>query len=186
MKFSILHAKPLYDALNQCKPIRAEESSNPALELVEMTVTESHLIITALNGFMAVQKLLPITDAEPGSCIVDPEMVMDAVGKGKTSVDFWMEDNILVCSRHGTKSMILTYTDSIYLDLTNIWPSPKSPFDIHFNIDYLITTLKSFKEKGNTCVSLQLDSSDNTKPMALSLPSGSKALVLPIRKHATN
>lgn len=183
MKFSVESAKDLYDAVSKCQKVCAKDLTRPVLAMIEMVVNEDDiLIITALDGFQAVQKHIEVTCQEVGTCVVDPQLLMDAIGKKKESVSFETEGNSLICIRAGSTSAVQLFSEE-YIRHAEIWPSPKQTYDIYFNIDYLINTSKSLKEDNDNIVHMQFDATTNVAPMSLLLKSGSRALVLPIRHN---
>lgn len=182
MKFSIQNAKILYDAVSKCQKICAKESTRYALEMIELVVKEETLVITALDGIKAIQKHVPAICEEPGACVVDPQLLLDIIGKERAPVFFRTENESLVCTRANATATIQLCTDP-YIDYQNFWTSPEQTYDICFNLDYLIDVTKNLKESSEeNVVHMQFDATSNNKAALLSLlHSGSRALILPVR-----
>lgn len=181
MKFSIKSAKELYDAVSKCQKICPKESTRPVLEKIELVAKEDILTITALDGYRAIQKRLPINCEEPGTCVVDPQLLLDATGKEKAPVYLRTENESLICTRTGATSTVQLYNDS-YIQHEEFWTIPEETYDIYFNLDYLADITKILKESNDyTMVHIRCNANNNTAPMFLSLSSGSRAMVLPVR-----
>lgn len=179
MKFAITDVKELLAELKKVKHARMKDESRPNMAMTELRLDGDNLSITALDGFVLVQRRVTVEGMVDGKCIIHPEVLESAIAQAEGFAEFEIKEAYLHCDTDTGLYIIRRY-EGEFINYDLLVPGKDGRFMVCVNPDYMIKALKNVRDKGIGNVRMYFDTEDNTKAILITAEEGT-GIVLPIR-----
>ena len=182
MKFTVHDGRDLADAVKACAVACSKDSYRPALGMVELRCEQNRLTVTAMSGYVLVERAIPCATETAGKCTVLPAQLLATLNKCKTPVELTLEDEgtrLRVFRTDGNTS-ILTVDPAVTFDYpSRLWEEPKHQHVIGVTPETLIAALSGMK--GNNTVRLMFDIDNVCAPVRIHGEVGSRSIATVFR-----
>ena len=202
MKFTIA-ADTMLKEIKRVAPMCNKKLYNPAFACVELAIDceATSLTTSALDGAVAIKSDVPVKDAQPGACLINPELLMPLLALNK-------RQTVLLETRDDeTGSPLLLSVKPLYGDTAVDIPtvagagtqaqrskfissfldqSVNAPYTVALSAEKMERLAKAFAgRKGKDAMAFRFDTSSATAPVVISTVDGqgseTRAVILPMK-----
>ena len=156
------------------------------LDDVKLSVAGNELLVTGLDGYVAVERTLEGSDCEEGACLVEPSVLVSGLDKTAANTTLTLSGSMLHCQSPKGEFQVQTASVSDYPDTTKFWDNGAHTVQLSVDADDFLRLIQGMKQGKRGDLLFHISPDNSLAPVCVERRAGqySRAVLFPVNEEA--